>query len=244
MITRQRRNWIIAGTGVLAAAGITLAVWPTGGYQPRSLPRVAPTAASPAPSKVTPPPAATIARSAPVRLTIPSIGVNAPVEPLGVCPTSDPTESCSGVVGNGLATPAPHFANMAGWWSGGFTPGQNGTSLIVGHINYASVGNEVFAHLDQLATDFSNGHHDQVTTTLADGATQTWTVSAAAEPDKYNNNAYWTAFWHNVTVPGSPTLILATCGGTLGAQGHYLSNIIITLTLSSPALAGADGPIS
>ena len=147
---------------------------------------------------------AALARSVPVRLSIPVIGVNAPVMQLGLGP------------GDALAVPPLADHNLAGWWDGGPSPGQDGPAVIVGHIDSAS-GASVFYDLRYLKAG------DRVTVTLADGKTATFTITGLQQTLK-------TAF-PTQAVYGSvpyPALRLITCGGTFDyATGHYLSSIIV-----------------
>lgn len=59
----------------------------------------------------------------PVRLVIPSIGVNAPVETVGILNNGD------------LATPTHSPWNDVGWYVSGPQPGQQGSAVIDGHLD-------------------------------------------------------------------------------------------------------------
>ena len=151
---------------------------------------------------------AALARSVPVRLSIPAIGVNAPVMQLGLGP------------GDVLAVPPLADHNLTGWWDGGPSPGQDGPAVIVGHIDSAT-GPSVFYDLRYLKAG------DTVTITLADGKTAAFRVTGLQQTLK-------TAF-PTQAVYGSvpyPALRLVTCGGTFDyATGHYLSSIIVFATI-------------
>lgn len=176
-------------------------------YQPRSLPVVAPSVMSPAPAQASPRVAVAIARSAPARVIIPAIGVDAPVIPEG-------TDSTGALEVPPLSGPQAHDA---GWWQGGAAPGQNGPAVIVGHINSAAAGDLVFAHLGSLKAGAS------VQVVLADGVTVSFTVTALQEVSK---NAFPTQQVYGAT-PG-PTIRLITCGGTFdSSSGHYQDNLIV-----------------
>lgn len=126
---RDWRIYLAAGV-VLAVVGMTFALLASRPhYQPRSLPRYAPSvtpAASALP--VSPKVAAAIPKSLPVRLIIPSISVNALVGPEG-------SDSTGALEVPPLSGPQ---ASDAGWWEGGHTPGQDGPAVIVGHIDSAA----------------------------------------------------------------------------------------------------------
>lgn len=59
----------------------------------------------------------------PVRLVIPSIGVNAPVEMVGILNNGD------------LATPTRSPWNDVGWFVSGSQPGEKGSAVIDGHLD-------------------------------------------------------------------------------------------------------------
>jgi LPXTG-site transpeptidase (sortase) family protein len=207
------RQWriILAGTGaVLMVGGITAAVLAgsQNGYRPPSLPvtspKVAPAVLPQAPPSA-PPPAATVARSVPVRVSIPAIGVDAPVIPEGTDSTG------------ALETPPLTEQNVTGWWDGGYTPGQDGPAVIVGHVDSAAAGPLVFWHLGELKPG------DTVATTLADGDTVWFTVTALQDVSK---TAFPTQAVYGPTT--GPTLRLITCGGAFDyATGHYVDNLIV-----------------
>ena len=207
MIGRWR---VILAVGVVALIGggtVALLASHSPHYQPRSLPVVAPSVMSPAPAQASPRVASVIARSAPVRVIIPAIGVNAPVIPEG-------TDSTGALEVPPLSGPQ---ANDAGWWDGGAAPGQNGPAVIVGHINSAAAGNLVFAHLGSLKAGAS------VQVVLASGVTVSFTVTALQEVSK---NTFPTQQVYGPTA--GPTIRLITCGGTFDpATGHYQDNLIV-----------------
>jgi sortase (surface protein transpeptidase) len=141
--------------------------------------------------------------SAPVRLIIPAIGVDAPLIRVGQ-------------VGRSVGVPPLGDLNLAGWFDRTVTPGQAGPSLIDGHVeSYA--GRSVFFNLKNLKPA------DQIRVLRADGTTAvfrvTWVqiVAKAAFP------------WHAVLGPTSyPALRLVTCGGPFDSlTGHYVDNIIV-----------------
>src|SRR5207253_1926189 len=96
--------------------------------------------ASPAPSATS--------TVSPARLSIPSIGIDAPIDEVGLTPDGD------------LATPAD--VSHVGWYREGTLPGQAGSSVIDGHLDWRG-GPAVFANLghlnpgDALSVAYSNG---------------------------------------------------------------------------------------
>jgi LPXTG-site transpeptidase (sortase) family protein len=207
------RQWriILAGTGaVLMAGGVTAALLAGGqhGFRPPSLPvtspKVAPAVLPQAPPQAAPQ-AAALARSVPVRVAIPAIGVDAPVVPEGTDSTG------------ALETPPLTEQNVTGWWDGGYTPGQDGPAVIVGHVDSAAAGPLVFWHLGELQPG------DTVETTLADGATVWFTVTSLQDVSK---TTFPTQAVYGPTT--GPTLRLITCGGAFDyATGHYVDNLIV-----------------
>src|SRR3954452_4078792 len=59
----------------------------------------------------------------PDRVRIPTIRVDAPVLPVGL--DSD----------GWVAAPPPEDPNLAGWFTGGVSPGEKGTAVVVGHVD-------------------------------------------------------------------------------------------------------------
>jgi hypothetical protein len=163
------------------------------------------------------------ARSAPVSLTIPAIGLAVPVGSLGL--------NLDGTVQVPTGT-------KPGWFrQRGPTPGQIGSSVILGHVD-SYLGPGVFFQLRTLAAG------DQVDVGLADGLTAQFTVNAVAEYSKTDFPAQRVYGSH-----GSSALQLVTCGGVFDHQtGSYLSNIVVYTSLSSvipklPASASTPKPV-
>jgi len=61
--------------------------------------------------------------SQPVRLSVPAIGINAPIEQVGTLPSGD------------MATPTQNPWGDAGWYSDGPRPGDRGSAVIDGHLD-------------------------------------------------------------------------------------------------------------
>ena len=141
--------------------------------------------------------------SAPVRIIIPAIEVNAPVVGVG-----DP----GGVVG----VPPLSDRNLAGWFAGSVIPGQNGPSLIDGHVDSVT-GPSVFFSIKNLRPG------DVIKVWRKDGSTVQFRVTWLQSVSK-------TTFpWKAVLGPtGYPALRLVTCGGPFDyLTGHYVDNIIV-----------------
>jgi sortase (surface protein transpeptidase) len=166
-------------------------------YIPPSITTVAPRLASD-------PGARPLARSAPVRIRIPGIGVNAPVMKLG--------RDADGTV----QVPPLAEHNLTGWYRYGPSPGQRGPAVILGHVD-STTGISVFYYLRNLHAG------DTVYVTLADGKVAAFAVDGLQRVAK---DAFPTASVYGKA--GYPSLRLITCGGPFDqATGHYTDNIIV-----------------
>ncbi|HTQ94513.1 MAG TPA: class F sortase [Streptosporangiaceae bacterium] len=175
--------------GTPAQAGAT--------YIPPSITTVAPRLASD-------PRAKPLARSAPVTIRIPRIGVNAPVMKVG--------RDADGTV----QVPPLEEHNLTGWYRYGPAPGQRGAAVILGHVD-STTGISVFYYLKNLHAG------NKVYVTLADGKVATFAVDGLQRVAK---NAFPTASVYGKA--GYPSLRLITCGGPFDqATGHYVDNIIV-----------------
>jgi sortase (surface protein transpeptidase) len=154
-----------------------------------------------APTTTVPAPAA-VARSAPVAVRIPAIGVAVWLTQLGL--------NADGTVA------VPTSVQVPGWFSPGPSPGQIGSAVILGHVD-SSKGPGVFFQLRTLQPG------NQIEVNLADGVIATFKVTSVAQYQK-------TAFPDQQVYGsnGSSELQLVTCGGAFDPQtGHYLSNIVV-----------------
>jgi hypothetical protein len=147
-----------------------------------------------------------LARSRPVHLSIPALALSVPLSSLGL--NADGTVS------------VPTDFNEPGWYRYSATPGQVGTSVILGHVD-SYRGPAVFFNLRDLAVG------DRVDVRLADGATPRFAVIGLA--------IYLKAHFPALLVYGRRTygaLQLVTCGGVFDhATGSYLSNVVVYTAL-------------
>lgn len=74
----------------------------------------------------------------PVRLLIPIVGINAPIEDVGVTPDND------------LAVPVRNPWMDVGWYGSGPRPGERGSAVIDGHLDRPGGSPAVFWHLQDL----------------------------------------------------------------------------------------------
>jgi len=147
----------------------------------------------------------------PVRLQIPSIGVDTGLLRLG--------KDEHGAVD---VPEGKHKWDMAGWYAGegGTRPGDLGSAVILGHVD-SRTGPAVFYRLHEL------GRGDQVEVVRADGSVARFRVDRL---EQYPKSRFPTAEVYYPTL--TPMLRLVTCGGSFDYQRHhYRSNVIAFATL-------------
>jgi sortase (surface protein transpeptidase) len=138
----------------------------------------------------------------PVWLTIPAIGVKAPVIDLGLNR-------------NGTLQ-VPASTTVAGWYTNSPRPGATGSAIIAGHVDSRS-GPGVFFWLRAMRPG------ERIYVRRADGTLAVFTVTAV---QKYAKDHFPTATVYG-PVPDAE-LRLITCGGTFDyARGSYLSNVVV-----------------
>jgi sortase (surface protein transpeptidase) len=138
----------------------------------------------------------------PVRITIPAIGVSAPVIPLGLNP--DRT----------MQTPQSY--SVAGWFRPGPEPGEVGAAIVVGHVDSHN-GPGVFYRLRALQRG------DRIGITLVTGRKLRFIVTSSRDVSKQH---FPTALVYRHT--RRSTLRLVTCGGRFDSStGHYVNNHIV-----------------
>ncbi|CAL9333888.1 class F sortase [Streptomyces althioticus] len=151
------------------------------------------------------------ARSVPVGLQIPAIGVDTPVVRLGLAP--DRT----------VEVPPITADDPAGWYRYSPTPGRPGPSVILGHVTVGAHGDGVFRHLARLRRD------DGITVRLENGTAARFAVTSVrtvAKADFPTEDVYGDT--------ARPELRLITCGGPL-EDGEYRDNVIVFAALRATA---------
>jgi hypothetical protein len=140
--------------------------------------------------------------AAPVRLVVPSGGVDASLTGAGLDPA-------------GALVP-PGDPAVAGWYTGGPVPGETGAAVITGHVDWAGAP-AVFAGLAGLSPGAD------VLIQRADGSSDRFTVTRVLRRAKTEFPAA------DVYAPTSGAeLRLITCGGAFDrARGSYLDNVIV-----------------
>jgi LPXTG-site transpeptidase (sortase) family protein len=130
--------------------------------------------------------------------------IDGPVVATGVDPTTSE-----------LAVPAD--ASVVAWYQFGPAPGQAGSAVLAGHVDWHGVPG-IFFKLRQLASG------DPVSVTMSDGSVLAFHVVDTRMVDK--PELPQTGVFART---GDPTLTLVTCGGQFDSSTHhYLSNVVVT----------------
>ncbi len=142
--------------------------------------------------------------SAPTRVRIASLGIDAPVSAVGID------------IPRGVLAVPPSIHRTA-WWKDGAAPGaRSGSILIAGHVDSATAGVGAFFRLK----DTRSGA--RVTVTNAAGRTFAYRVVSVRDYAKRDLPA------GVYSLRGGPRLVLVTCGGPfIASEGHYRDNIVL-----------------
>ncbi|MFD5100585.1 class F sortase [Streptomyces albidochromogenes] len=201
---RKRSPW-----GVLALVMLTgLALMRNGADVSIGPPQPASAAALDSPSEVT---GARTSRTsvrplpyAPAsRIRLPDIRVNAPIVDVGLDDEG------------WIDAPSPQDPNLAGWYQNGISPGQLGTSVIVGHVDNA-VGPAVFYNLGSLR----KGHRIEVERYDGRAAVfEVYGVEVFSKEEFPGPRVYGDI--------GRPELRVITCGGGYSKTSGYAGNVVV-----------------
>ncbi len=156
-------------------------------------------------------PALTIApASAPIvpkRIQIPSIGVNATVEAVGV--------KSDGAMAN------PSNFSRVGWYKGGAQVGAPGRAVLGGHVNNALTRGGVFQYLDRLKSG------DQIVLTDAEGKGYAYRVDKLEVYDKDHAPTQ-----DIFTTQGDSGIALVTCDGSWDSSSRsYTDRLVVYASL-------------
>ncbi|SDQ82341.1 class F sortase [Thermostaphylospora chromogena] len=154
-------------------------------------------------------PIKTTKKTRPTRITIPKIGVSAPVQPLGLQKSGE------------IAVPPLSKPHLTGWYRLGPVPGEIGPAVILGHVN-TKRGPAVFSRLREIQRG------DKIRVARSDGKIVEFTVDGVEQISK---SAFPTnRVYGNLNDAG---LRLVSCGGVYNRRtGHYSDNIIVYATMS------------
>ncbi|MFG3700048.1 class F sortase [Micromonospora sp. NPDC047620] len=152
-----------------------------------------------------------LARSTPTTISIPRIGVDAPIMSLSTNPDGT------------VQVPPLEQAQRAGWYEPGPSPGEVGNAVIVGHVDSAEIGPAVFFSLGALQPG------DTITVTRKDGQQVTFTVESV--------KAYPKTEFPTEQVYGpsdGPGLRVVTCGGVFDeAARSYPDNVVVFASMTA-----------
>ncbi|MFD6321688.1 class F sortase [Streptomyces sp. NPDC058442] len=164
-------------------------------------PSVSPSASGPA---TTAPTSEQLPRSAPTRIRIPDIDVDAPFTDLAIRASGQ------------LDAPPADDTNLVGWFAGGVSPGERGTAIIAGHVD-TKTSPAVFARLSELEKG------DRFKVERADGRDATFVIDHAesfAKKDFPNDRVYADA--------DDAQVRLITCSGAYDRVAKdYTENLVV-----------------
>lgn len=151
-----------------------------------------------------------LSRSVPTKLSIPSIGVDAPFVPLSLG-------------ADGTLTPPPMSTpNVVGYYADGPTPGEDGAAIVAGHVD-TKTGPAVFLLLSLVkpGATVSINRTDGSTATFKVDAVQTFSKSSFPDQKVYGETQ-------------DPELRIITCGGTFDrSKQDYQDNVVVFAHLAS-----------
>ncbi len=147
----------------------------------------------------------------PTAIRIPDIGVTSPLIHTGLKPDGSPE------------VPKGEQVDTASWLTTSVTPGEQGTAVILGHVDSIRSGPSVFYNLGKLVPG------NKVYVDRQDGRTAVFEVGAVEAFDRDNypsQEVYGMAKY--------PALHLITCGGEWNAaEQEYSKNIVVFAALVS-----------
>ncbi|MGW1224605.1 class F sortase [Streptomyces sp. NPDC002530] len=148
------------------------------------------------------PVAAPLKPSAPVRIRIPAIRVDAPMMRLGLGPDGS------------LDVPPAGNTDIVGWYKDGTPPGAKGTAIVAGHVDNAD-GPSVFYDLGAMKKGSA------VEVLRQDGRTAVFTLDAIEvyENEDFPDRRVYGASEH-------ASLRLITCGGGFSSATGYRGNVV------------------
>jgi sortase (surface protein transpeptidase) len=214
---------LLLGGGTAVAVGLTgrdavpppLATGPSSTYDGAAggatdSPSGTPSASDPPPrvaAQESPAPAETAAVevAAPVRVSIPAIGVTSDLLHLGLREDRR------------LQVPEGDDFDTAAWYDGSPRPGEVGPAVLLGHVSSAARGPSVFFDLTRVAVG------DTVEVTREDGTVATFEVY---DLQQFPKDAFPTTQVYGNTE--GPELRLITCGGFIAeSTGRFSDNVIV-----------------
>jgi sortase (surface protein transpeptidase) len=203
----KSRLTAMLGGGAVAIGGavaLTIALTSGSGQLTGAATQIPSNVKSTMPMLASRPTAAGLSRSIPESIQIPAIHVDAPMTQLGRSP--------SGVI----QVPPLDNHNLAGWFDKSVTPGQTGTSIILGHVDTFQ-GPSVFFNIKLLKPG------DLIEVKRVNGSTAKFMVDGVQVVSKatFPSSVIYGNSWY-------PGLRLITCGGPFDTNTRqYLDNIVV-----------------
>jgi len=202
---REQLLWVACGSLLLAGVAFVATSRPSSDAASRVLstpPTTSPATPTTHTSLATTNAGQGLARSLPERLIIPALGISTSVSLLGLQANHQ--------------VQVPVDAQSVGWFRLGPTPGQLGSSVLLGHVDsYRGPG--IFFRIKSLPEG------SLVEVVLHDGVTGLFRVLRVVQ---YAKTGFPDALVYGAS--GSRLLNLVTCGGTFDhATGSYESNIVV-----------------
>lgn len=141
----------------------------------------------------------------PVRVQVPDLEIDMPVDPAGVAPEGD--------------MELPEGADVAAWYEFGPAPASPaGSTLLAAHVDSWTTGVGPFARLRDVAPGAA------VVVTAADGTAYEYRVRDVVRVPK---DTAPVGEWFDRA--GPRRLVLVTCGGAFDREvGHYADNVVVT----------------
>ncbi|MFD3518520.1 class F sortase [Streptomyces sp. NPDC058657] len=137
------------------------------------------------------------------RIRIPAVKIDAPMMDVGLDQQG------------WIEAPPPQDANLAGWYQNGIAPGQQGTSVVVGHVDN-STGPAVFFGLGSVRKG------QRVEVDRFDGRTAVFEVYGV---EVYSKEDFPGARVYGDS--GQPELRVITCGGGYSKDSGYAGNVVV-----------------
>jgi sortase (surface protein transpeptidase) len=186
-----------AAAGIPVEQALPAPASPAGAGSPPAssdLPTVTTRDAAPSAARVTP---------APVRISAPGLGVDAPVDAVGVAPDGQ--------------MELPEDVSRVGWYRFGPAPGADGSAVLAGHVDDGEQGPGALYPLRDAAVG------DEVTVTDAAGTATRWRVVSREVITKQVLPVD-----RIFARTGAPRLTIITCGGPfLPEFASYRDNVVV-----------------
>lgn len=166
------------------------------------------------------PSVATMARSRPVSISIPSIRVQSRVGNVGLKPDGT------------VEVPSGAGYDNAAWYRHSPSPGSLGPAIMLGHVDSKERGPSVFYRLAQLR------HGDRISIERDDGTVAIFTVDSIG---RYPKKRFPTKTVYGDT--DHAALRLVTCGGAFDSStGSYVDNVVVFASLAQSTQGAGTVP--